>query len=794
MKNQLAVFWGIIFTAVLSGSALAQRNWSPEHVYYGEGGILTYTPDESGNTIPDFSHVGYRYGDSTLSDIPVKVEIIPVEGDDGASIQAAIDSVAAMTPDVNGFRGAVLLKAGTYEVAGQIIINTSGIVLRGEGQTDEGTVIIAAGTGQRDLIKVDNGSSRSINYSPEARINENYVPVGRKYLIVNNASGFAPGDQIVIYRQGTDQWITDIKMDQITQDGDVVQWSPSSFNFYFERLITKVSGDTIFFRNPVVMAMETKYGGGKVYKFSFNRLEHIGIENICLKSAYLSETDEDHSWKAIAFYSVENGWIRNITSWYFAFGCVSLERNSRLITVINCHHRESKSIITGNRRYSFCIAGSMNLVKNCTTTEGRHDFVTDSRVCGPNVFTNCSAVNTYADIGPHHRWAMGTLYDLVLSEGEINVQDRDDMGSGHGWAGANQVFWNCAGSSSVCQSPWASALNYNFGFTGEKSNGYRTGRPDGEWVGHNIPGIYPASLYEAQLDQRLNNTTVFSVYNNLVAQSDTSFVMSFNMPFNVSTIVKENFNANDIAGSEGKEFEISVMSENSVLFTFTGLGILPAFTNIVIEAMNITSENGKSLEGLNSSIYTEPDKRPVVTGLEMTVNNEDGFLIASSSKPGSLYIIKYGEKHNTAGDLDSAVMKNMGRKVDSPVANVSKPIYTKGLPGGFYNYYAIDLDNRVSDPAQQWAQVNETGPVTGIPTETLKDDFAVWHEYGVICVNPKEVIQNYSLLFFDMNGRLLDAEKDLAGYQRISLEGKEKIVIVQIISSKTVCTRKIILP
>ena len=26
------------------------------------------------------------------------------------------------------------------------------------------------------------------------------------------------------------------------------------------------------------MAMETKYGGGSVYKYTFNRLEHVGIE------------------------------------------------------------------------------------------------------------------------------------------------------------------------------------------------------------------------------------------------------------------------------------------------------------------------------------------------------------------------------------------------------------------------------------------------------------------------------------------------------------------------------------
>ena len=475
------------------GESLAQeQSWSPEHVFYGPGGSLSYTPDEKGNIIPDFSHVGYMYGDEAIPDVPVLTEISPVDGDDGASIQAAIDMVEALTPDENGFRGAVLLKKGTYEVAGQLTIQASGVVLRGEGQGEDGTVIIADGTGTRDLIVIDNGSGLSIDNSSMALITEAYVPVGRKFVVVNDASDYETGDHIALYRPGTQNWISDIKMDQITAGDGIVQWDPSSYSFYFERLVTGISGDTLFFRNPVVMAMEEQYGGGKVYKVSFNRLEKVGVEDLCLKSAYASDTDEAHSWKAVAFKSVENGWARRVTSWYFAYACVSLERNSRLISVLDCHCREPRSLITGSRRYSFNLVGSLCLFKGCSTSEGRHDYVSASRVCGPNVFTQCSASNTHSDIGPHHRWAMGTLFDVIESDGAINVQDRDNMGSGHGWAGANQVFWNCRGSSSVCQSPWTSALNYNFGFMGYKESGARAGRPDGVWVGHRVPGIFPA--------------------------------------------------------------------------------------------------------------------------------------------------------------------------------------------------------------------------------------------------------------------------------------------------------------
>jgi hypothetical protein len=116
-----------------------------------------------------------------------------------------------------------------------------------------------------------------------------------------------------------------------------------------------------------------------------------------------------------------------------------------------------KSLITGGRRYSFNNDGQMNLVMNCHASEGRHDYVTGAQVCGPNVFYNCTAEKTHADIGPHHRWAVGTLYDNIFTDGEINVQDRGNWGTGHGWAGATQVIWNCTALKAAIQDPWVSA-------------------------------------------------------------------------------------------------------------------------------------------------------------------------------------------------------------------------------------------------------------------------------------------------------------------------------------------------
>ena len=142
----------------------------------------------------------------------------------------------------------------------------------------------------------------------------------------------------------------------------------------------------------------------------------------------------------------------------------------------------------------------MNLFMNCHATEGRHDFVTGAKVAGPNVFYNCTATNTHADIGPHHRWAMGTLYDNIVTDGEINAQDRGNWGTGHGWSGVTQVFWNCTASKGAIQNPWVSGKNYVIGFRGEKYDGRLKGRPDAVWEGQNKQELAPLSLYQAQLN------------------------------------------------------------------------------------------------------------------------------------------------------------------------------------------------------------------------------------------------------------------------------------------------------
>ncbi|PZQ97307.1 MAG: hypothetical protein DI539_29930, partial [Flavobacterium psychrophilum] len=168
----------------------------------------------------------------------------------------------------------------------------------------------------------------------------------------------------------------------------------------------------------------------------------------------------------------------------------------------NCTSLAPKSKIEGGRRYSFNNDGQLNLVRDCLADEGRHDYVTGAKVAGPNVFYNCKSTNAKADIGPHHRWAVGTLYDNIITDGEINIQDRGNWGTGHGWAGVTQILWNCQTVKVAVQNPYVSGQNYAIGVMATKVTGRLKDRPDGTWEGLNKKGLMPASLYLKQLEDR----------------------------------------------------------------------------------------------------------------------------------------------------------------------------------------------------------------------------------------------------------------------------------------------------
>ena len=454
------------------------------------------------------------WGEKPIPDYPVRTVLsAPSDGSDMTfAIQDAIDKVE--TP------GAVLLKEGTYNVSGNLRLERGGVVLRGEG---EGSVIVATGVDKRTLIVMGKETSRQTGARSELR--PRLIPAGQMWVSVKNPSRFAPGDRVCIGCSVNDKWISDIRMDRIAQNpsGRVKQWKAEEYTMRWERIVTKVSGDRIWLDNPIVMELDPQYlASAWLEHVEWDRIAQSGVENLKLVSQYdpsvlttqpsgkfkglVYQSDENHSRTAIDVKAAEHCWVKNVKSAHFIYALVSMRSGAKNITVRGCVSTEPVSLLTGSRRYAFSLAGGeLCLFERCRAENDRHGFVTSARVPGPNVFLECDMVGAFVDVGPHHRWSTGVLYDSCTTDGLLAVQDRAGWGTGHGWAGVSFVFWNCDAATLICQSPWVCGKNWCIGCTGEKLSGrkYRDDlvRPDGEWHSHGTH-VEPASLYRYQLSRR----------------------------------------------------------------------------------------------------------------------------------------------------------------------------------------------------------------------------------------------------------------------------------------------------
>jgi hypothetical protein len=523
-------------------------------IYPGPDGKLVYAPDQQGNTLLDSSHAGYGGGGVPIPSVPVKETIWPVAGDNTEHVQAALDKVSALPVDKYGFRGAVLLRAGSYRMATPVTIKASGVVLRGEGMSDIGTVLIGTGTGrpavppaapaapppggggrggggggfgggQPTLIRIAGAAGAVVREETKQLVIDDYVPVGARTFKVASARGFKPGDAVIVRRIGNADWIAAVGMNGETPQS---RWQP--FNIDWDRVITDVQGNTITIDAPITCAIEKRWGGGELMAYDDRgRIEKVGVENLRGVSEfdptvrtreygnmdrpnYIAEeyyADENHYSNFIIFDNLKHGWVRNATALHFVNSMVGAARGSKWITVQDCVSREPISRRMGARRFTFALRGQLAFVQRCHSDKGRHSFMMGQPTASGNVFLDCEATNPYSSSEPHEQWATGGLYDNVHAPLTARFWKNINIG----WAGANTVFWNCEGSFLVQKPP--TAQNYAFGHIGVDAVVFNIPLQDPTKEGGHIESldrhVAPRSLYLTQLRERLGDAAVRNI-------------------------------------------------------------------------------------------------------------------------------------------------------------------------------------------------------------------------------------------------------------------------------------------
>ena len=235
-------FLFLISSLFIQQALPAQKQVKPVPPLYSERGKLVYSSDELGNRIPDFSYCGYKASEQPIPTVDVKV-VVPVKaGDATLRIQSALDYVASLPVDANGFRGAVLLQKGTYEVFGQLRITASGVVLRGSGIN--ATTIVGAGTGRLALIKIVGKNTLSKELTG-LKITDAYVPVNAMSFHVDQINIKDHSNKIIIRRPSTANWINLLGADHFGGGITAIGWKPGERDLYFDRTITKIEGKTV---------------------------------------------------------------------------------------------------------------------------------------------------------------------------------------------------------------------------------------------------------------------------------------------------------------------------------------------------------------------------------------------------------------------------------------------------------------------------------------------------------------------------------------------------------------------
>jgi hypothetical protein len=495
-----------------------EAGWQSRLVHYDPAGRLRYHRDAEHNRIPDFSHAGYGNADRAIPQVPTVSRISPVEGDNTDHIQAAIDAVGTRPRDPAGLRGAVLLEAGTYPVAGTIRLNRDGVVLRGVGDEADprtNTVIRAVGNvpEHRDVLVVGGGGStqwRGEVPGTRTSVTSDVVEVGARSFEVADAGALSPGDSLILVHPCTPEWLSAIDHGATGEDDP---WTVDSQPILYNRRITSIRRHRVSVDVPLFNHLRRDLSPSYVYAWDrAGVVSEVGVEDLRIDIEFAGDPDEDedHAWVALKLRQVEDVWIRGCTMLHFAKAGVETDECTRA-TIVNCRALDPASAVTGGLRYNFNTEkySQQVLFADCYARGARHAYISNGTSTASGVvFLRGVSEGSLASSEGHRRWSQGLLWDnhrevAPATAITLGIYNRGDYGTGHGWASAHSVAWNAdmAGRTLVVQKP-PTAQNYAVGCAGDVTGDGPFEQPTGYIEGANRPGLLPHSLYEAQLADR----------------------------------------------------------------------------------------------------------------------------------------------------------------------------------------------------------------------------------------------------------------------------------------------------
>jgi len=501
-------------------SELYPEDWTPEH------------GDDEGRFLHDFSYAGYRGGGVELGqDLPEL--IIDAVVDHGADPSGEADSSAALQAAIDAAKmaggGIVELPSGLYRLDTPLVVSASNIVLRGEG-AEQSRLWMTSSEGMSNKSHIT--FRGDLAYGDPLALSVD-APSRGHTLEVADASGLAPGDDVVVGWTITDEFIDEHAMTGVWMAFNGT-WQPI---FWRTVVAVDTAADPDVITLDVPLRYPAKIRDQASVRTVSGALREVGVEALGVADAVswelAWESDQIH---AIEFYGVVDGWMRGIASFpspgaptqglgidrHLQSGGL-IVRQSKRVTVADSEMAWPENRGGGGNGYLFEVRQSSEvLFRDLLGASGRHNFIQNWGFGASGiVWLRIHSKDGIAvplkglDIGLtgysefHHSLATANLIDQSVMDDGWSAINRGDYSSGSGHSSTESVLWNTSGEGLLRSRQFGHG--YIIGASPSLSIQTSLGGVDAEgsepedWVEGpgKIGSLDPPSLYEDQLARRL---------------------------------------------------------------------------------------------------------------------------------------------------------------------------------------------------------------------------------------------------------------------------------------------------
>ncbi len=476
-----------------------------------------YRTGKTSVPLPDFSWVGYHYGNDPLPIVKdYKIFDVTAFGaipndmlSDKAAIQAAIDAANKNGSGIVFFPKGKFLVNEQVDAATSIVSKGSRIIFRGSGSGPGGTELLM----QENLPPKNPDQMWTVpplfifgSGGKDMRTGTITSPAKRGAFAVQvSAVGtLKAGDWVMLKMRNTDKALVDAELapHAASEKWTALLKDGVDFKLYYQ--VAKITGNSIQLVAPLPNDIDPKHQW-EIYRFANS--EEVGIEDIAFVGNWKEKFVHHRSWQDDSGYTLfrfsrcTNSWMTNCR--FTDCNVAAIITQSANITIKDCQ-------VTGNAGHeSICNNGSTNILMENLVDEASmwHSFGSSHGAMNTVILRSSYPATTSFEA--HASQPRNTLLDnvsggLMQNRGGGALENMPNHMSG-------LVMWNYVQTNAAVKnfefwpatSQWWKIPNpIIVGFMG---NGTTFNESQVGYLESLDKKVSPASLYEAQLELRLKN-------------------------------------------------------------------------------------------------------------------------------------------------------------------------------------------------------------------------------------------------------------------------------------------------